>query len=158
MRYWSLLLAAVLAACSSDDPEPAKVCAPGQQIECACPGGSKGAQVCDADGGGYGACAPCDVSAGGSGGSAGASLAEQLKDCTHDPVLDADCVKQVGASTPAGYMCKAVPSVCVRAPFGALCCPLPLGGHGVERAPRRAVKHQHDGAPGRASVQERRED
>lgn len=132
MRHWSLLLAAVLLACSSDDPEPAKVCAPGQQIECACPGGSKGAQVCDADGGGYGACAPCAVGGGGSGGSAGASLAEQLKDCTRMSGGDIDCVKQVGSSTPLYYACKVAPAECARAPFTGYCCPSPLGGHGTE--------------------------
>jgi hypothetical protein len=46
---------------------PATVCAPGQQIECACAAGAKGAQPCKDDGSGY---ERCDCS-GGSGGAAG---------------------------------------------------------------------------------------
>ena len=63
----------LLPACSSDpDPEPAKVCAPGQQIECACPGSTtKGAQVCKSDGSGFDACLPCAIGGGGAGGGAG---------------------------------------------------------------------------------------
>lgn len=57
----ALALAVALLACSSDDPDPvaAKSCASGQQIECACPAGGKGAQVCRADGSGYDACQGC---------------------------------------------------------------------------------------------------
>lgn len=33
-----------------------QVCVPGQQVECACPGGVPGAQACREDGGGFGPC------------------------------------------------------------------------------------------------------
>jgi hypothetical protein len=45
----------VACGCSSSP----KVCAPGQQISCACPGGGTGAQVCNAAGSGYGTCSGC---------------------------------------------------------------------------------------------------
>jgi hypothetical protein len=45
----------VAGGCSSSP----KVCAPGQQIACACPGGGSGAQVCNSAGTGYGTCSGC---------------------------------------------------------------------------------------------------
>lgn len=48
-----------------------KVCVPGKQDECACPGGTKGVQACLADGSGYSAC-EC-AGAGGAGGAGGAT-------------------------------------------------------------------------------------
>lgn len=142
MRYWSLLLAAVLLACASDDPEPAKACAPGQQVECACPGGSKGAQVCNADGTGYGACSPCDVAAGGAGGSSAFV-------CNHEATLDRDCVNQVDKDKPIACippLPKELPKECVKADFGILCCAgsvLLRDGDLVQDLPRRAVEHEH---------------
>jgi len=39
----------------------ARVCAPGEQIGCACAGGTSGTQVCTTNGQGYGACSGCSV-------------------------------------------------------------------------------------------------
>jgi len=54
-----------------------KVCTPGQQVSCACPGSTvTGAQVCGSDGTSYGACMGCPgsgSSSGASGSSSGAS-------------------------------------------------------------------------------------
>jgi hypothetical protein len=44
-------------------------CVPGQQIECGCPHGTIGAQVCAADGKSYGLCTGCDSGNGGGGSS-----------------------------------------------------------------------------------------
>jgi hypothetical protein len=50
-----------------------QVCAPGAQIECACPGGAKGVQDCKDDGTGYTKCQGCEAAGGsGTGGSGGA--------------------------------------------------------------------------------------
>lgn len=49
-----------------------QVCAPGQQISCACPGSTvKGAQSCKDDGSGYLPCEGCPSGEGGSGGASG---------------------------------------------------------------------------------------
>jgi hypothetical protein len=56
--------------CSGSGEKP---CAPGQQIECACPGGAKGAQQCRADGSGYGECTGCPGTTTGTGGTGGAT-------------------------------------------------------------------------------------
>jgi hypothetical protein len=51
---------------------PGKVCSPGQQLACACPGSSvPGAQACKEDGSGFEACAGCPGGAGGSAGGSG---------------------------------------------------------------------------------------
>ena len=50
----------MLSACSSDDG-PVRVCEPGDQKTCACPGGASGAQVCADDGAKWGACMGCDT-------------------------------------------------------------------------------------------------
>ncbi|MBX7078051.1 MAG: hypothetical protein K1X88_02620 [Nannocystaceae bacterium] len=51
-------------------------CVPGQQIACACPGGSDGAQACLPDGGGYGPCeCPDDGSTGAADSSGGTTAA-----------------------------------------------------------------------------------
>jgi hypothetical protein len=52
------------------------VCVPGAQVACACPGGTPGAQACNADGTGYEPCLGCSTStsstgAGGAGGGTG---------------------------------------------------------------------------------------
>lgn len=60
----ALLLAATTLGCGGD-----AACVPGEQVECACPGGTVGAQACNADGDAFGDCS-CDgtnPSAGGSG-------------------------------------------------------------------------------------------
>jgi hypothetical protein len=49
------------------------LCVPGQQIECACPGGGKGAQKCRADGTGFEACDGCKSAGSTSGGQSGAT-------------------------------------------------------------------------------------
>lgn len=76
-----ILLAAVsslaaMAACSSDEGgvagSPAG-CVPGKQVECPCPGGAFGVQVCKADGSGYGDCKSCASASGGSAGVGGSS-------------------------------------------------------------------------------------
>jgi len=54
MRHLALALVLSVIACSPTEP-PAR-CTPGVQIPCACPGGSPGAQACNASGEGYGAC------------------------------------------------------------------------------------------------------
>jgi MYXO-CTERM domain-containing protein len=46
----------------------ANACTPGQQVECACPGGTKGVQDCKADGSGFNTC-QCDGSNSGGGGA-----------------------------------------------------------------------------------------
>jgi MYXO-CTERM domain-containing protein len=46
----------------------ANACTPGQQVECACPGGTKGVQDCKADGSGFNAC-QCEGSHSGGGGA-----------------------------------------------------------------------------------------
>lgn len=68
---WLTLLLLVLVQCSSDpaaDPIADRVCDPGKQTSCACPGGTQGAQSCNADGSGFNEC-QCET--GGSSGSAG---------------------------------------------------------------------------------------
>jgi len=74
MRLFGLLMGvAAIAACGdgaeTKDLFGARVCVAGTTIECACPGGTKGAQSCRDDGTGYEAC-QCGGGAG-SGGSAG---------------------------------------------------------------------------------------
>lgn len=87
----ALALAVVLLACSSDDPDPvaAKSCASGQQIECACPAGGKGAQVCRADGSGYDACQGCE----GAGGACmySGKARPPAAACVRSPAIDAEC-------------------------------------------------------------------
>ena len=57
----ALLLAMALSAgCPSLSPS-APVCQAGLQVECACPGGAKGVQVCAADGSQWLACEQCPV-------------------------------------------------------------------------------------------------
>lgn len=102
MRLWPLLFA--LFACSSDDPDPAKVCSPGKQEACACPGGGQGAQVCKDDGSGYGACSPCDVSAGGAGGAAGTGGAPACKKKGDDCSGDIPCCEGLKCS-PTDKIC-----------------------------------------------------
>lgn len=68
---WLTLLLLVLVQCSSDpaaDPIADRVCDPGKQDACPCPGGTEGAQSCNADGSGFNEC-QCET--GGVGGSAG---------------------------------------------------------------------------------------
>lgn len=94
----ALLLALPFAACGDDDPEPAKACTPGQQIECACPGGSvKGAQVCNSEGTAYGACAPCAVGQAGSGGGTPMCIAEGERCPGKDALKGVPCCE--------GYQC-----------------------------------------------------
>jgi len=62
---WMLALAASATGC--DD----KSCIPAEQVACACPGGSDGAQVCLEDGSGFGACTGCAGSGGGGQGGGG---------------------------------------------------------------------------------------
>lgn len=74
MRRW-LPLALLLAACSNGDgsaPAPI-VCAPGQQVECTCPGGDRSAQVCNPSRTGYDVCACGATGAAGSDGETGAA-------------------------------------------------------------------------------------
>ncbi len=83
LRYVAFVLAVAMGCSSSDDPTfganatsstaSGGVCAPGQQIACACGGGVEGFQTCNADGSGYSMCS-CGGSGGaGTGGSGGAS-------------------------------------------------------------------------------------
>jgi hypothetical protein len=76
MLRWGILLALCAVACGSADTKDvfgSKICVAGVTVECACPGGVKGAQACRDDGTGYEAC-QCGGSSG-SGGSAGAGQA-----------------------------------------------------------------------------------
>ena len=58
-----------IASCSGDKVVAApKLCVPGQQLECPCPGGAKGVQACRDDGSGFDLC----VCVGGSAGTGGA--------------------------------------------------------------------------------------
>lgn len=62
-----------LAACSSSTSGGERVCPPGEQRACPCPGGGDGVQVCSPDGAEF---MPCDCSgAGGSSGMGGSSAA-----------------------------------------------------------------------------------
>src|SRR5690349_8436290 len=64
----------LLAACGGADTKDVfgqKVCVAATTIECACPGGAKGAQSCRDDGTGYEAC-QCASGSGGAAGSGGA--------------------------------------------------------------------------------------
>lgn len=68
---WLTLLLLVLVQCSSDpavESTTERVCDPGKQDACPCPGGTEGAQSCNADGSGFNEC-QCET--GGVGGSAG---------------------------------------------------------------------------------------
>jgi len=89
----ALALAVALLACSSDDPDPvvAKSCASGQQIECACPAGGKGAQVCRADGSGYDACQGC-AGAGGACTYSGKAR-PPVASCVRNASLDDQCAR-----------------------------------------------------------------
>ena len=68
----------MLGGCSGEDSggaattTSALACVPGQQIGCACAGGTKGVQICSADGAGYGACEGCSGAGGGADGGGGA--------------------------------------------------------------------------------------
>ncbi len=96
------------ASTGGDGPQN---CVPGQQIACACPGGTDGAQACLPDGGGYGPCecpddsgssGVADSSGGGtahgsSGGSEGATTgAETCDGCVVQASMDA-CVMEFDA-------------------------------------------------------------
>ena len=65
-----LLIVSSITSCGSSPG----VCAPGQQIACACPGGAQGAQACNADGAGFAACdCPGSTSSSGTGTASGSS-------------------------------------------------------------------------------------
>ncbi len=51
--YPMAAVVATLAACGGKE---ARTCEPGRQVQCACPGGSRGAQACLANGRGYASC------------------------------------------------------------------------------------------------------
>ena len=66
----------IYQACSSEDRQ---TCEPGRQLECDCPGGVKGVQVCLNDGSGWGECdCPCDKDCTG-------------RDCGPDPECGESC-------------------------------------------------------------------
>jgi hypothetical protein len=91
-RYLALLGCLVLAAChgaSSGGSSPQEVCAPNQQIACACVGGGAGAQVCDATGQGYGPCMGCSASDSGSESGSGSSGGGSASGAGADGGLDA---------------------------------------------------------------------
>jgi hypothetical protein len=117
MRPIALLLAALaIAACSSDDPDPAVAtpvgCTAGQSIECTCPGGSKSAQTCKADGSGFDACA-CGAAGGagssgaagasGSAGAGGAACVGGAENCETLPCCDGFECKQPPGASPACF-------------------------------------------------------
>lgn len=111
MKRQSLLLmlvAALLQApvgCSSQgNPTGTAICVPGQQVECACPGGApKGAQKCLPGGNGYGDCFGCAGGAGsgtgGAGGGGGAtSSGSGGADCGCVPGTVLACVSPCGTT------------------------------------------------------------
>src|SRR4051812_8721837 len=53
----SLPLIALLAGCTS--PNGTLLCVPGEQKACDCPGGTTGAQICNAEGAGFDTCLGC---------------------------------------------------------------------------------------------------
>ena len=60
LRVWAVVLILSVFGCSDD-----KICAPGDQKECACPGSTiTGAQVCSDDGSKWGTCMGCDATDG----------------------------------------------------------------------------------------------
>src|ERR1700679_3143262 len=73
-RILGVLAALVVAAgCKSSPLVAPQVCAPGQQVVCACPGGAPGAQACNAEGTGYDGCECPGSSSSSSGGLTTAS-------------------------------------------------------------------------------------
>src|SRR5829696_1971433 len=80
---------------TSTEDGGATPCAPGQQIACACPGGSQGAQVCRGDGAGYEPCDCPDDTSTSDGGSEGAD------ESTHgtDPVDSFEPTSDTAVST-----------------------------------------------------------
>lgn len=70
-------LALMVSGCSGDDSagggssSSATPCVPGEQIECACIGGTSGFQICVGDGSAYGPCEGCTGSGGGAQGGGG---------------------------------------------------------------------------------------
>ncbi len=90
---------------SSDATTGGTGCTPGEQKECACPGGTKGVQTCAADGRSLEAC-ECGGSTGsgmgGAGGASGASTGTQTSQC-------GDGVQQPGECLPSNethFYCK----------------------------------------------------
>jgi len=90
MRWAYIAMGALFAGCGDSNPTSnagstsgstvsgsssgvSALCVPGQQLECACPGGGKGAQKCRADGTGFEACAGCESAGSTSGGQSGAT-------------------------------------------------------------------------------------
>lgn len=138
MRPWLALAALLFAlpvACGDDDDGGERVCAAGQQVECACPGGTKGAQACKDDGSGYEACACGAAGGGGAGGDinggggtggsgGGAPNPDDYKGCVRYPGGDPECGKKSKA-TPIGYLsCDSSPPGC-SSEANSFCCPAP---------------------------------
>jgi hypothetical protein len=107
------LIIAVVSCGGGENSTPdasIKVCAPGQQIECACPAGAKGAQACKDDGSGYERC-DCNTGSGGatSGDASDTSTGGASVDVTNVPDatagdasgdIDASLDISVGVDTP----------------------------------------------------------
>jgi len=75
MKRLTCLLIAILSSCASPD----KVCEPGRQLECTCPGGAKSSQACLSDGSGWSECdCPCEKDCSG-------------RECGPDPVCAESC-------------------------------------------------------------------
>jgi len=93
----------ILQACSSEDRQ---TCEPGRQLECDCPGGVKGVQICLNDGSGWGECdCPCEKDCTG-------------RDCGPDPVCGESC-----GNCDSNQTCSAAGKCeCEFASCGETCC------------------------------------
>jgi hypothetical protein len=113
---------------SADDGPMA--CVPGQQIACPCPGGTEGAQACNADGTGYDICV-CPGSESESGTTAtsgeptddtGASTTGITEDCAADQACQACVQCAITTSCKEAYSACGDDPVCLQAENCVLMC------------------------------------
>lgn len=84
-------------------------CVPGEQVECACPGGTVGAQACNAEGSAFGDCS-CDgtnPSAGGGGSGQALDACEHLSEVTAEKIDQCDIELSGGAPQGGSGPCDA---------------------------------------------------
>jgi hypothetical protein len=118
-KGWIALAIVVVVGCGggSSQPAAAPTCLPGEQRECACPGGTKSVQVCAQDGKSLG---PCDCpDAGGFDDAAsdgGGTDAGGIPGCTRltfDAGMQDPC--SIALRPPVAYDCPGGPSVATHA-------------------------------------------